>query len=65
MSRLHRACSGVLIIHGDRSVTCTSHDCGDLRMIEQLIDAHSMFVPCNSAFGSKGCPACEARRGHA
>lgn len=59
MPRQYHHCSGVLIIHGDKSVTCTAHECRDLRMIEQMIDAHSMFVPCHSAFGSQGCPACD------
>lgn len=53
-----KMCDGVLIVHLDRTTTCTNTDCVAPALIRCIVDLHSTFVPCR-AIDSQGCPRCD------
>jgi len=58
LRRKRPRCDGTLIIHLDRTATCTNESCPAPQMVERMIDYHSMFIPCSEAFDAARCPRC-------
>jgi hypothetical protein len=53
-------CDGVVIVHRDRSATCTDTRCSQPPTeTRALIGCHSWFVPCTESL-LDGCPRCES-----
>jgi len=51
-------CDGVLIVHLDKTTTCTNLDCPAPDVFEHMVDAHMKFVGCTNAFDFADCPHC-------
>ena len=45
-------CPGVLVVHLDKTVTCTSPDCEVFRTFNDMISGHCMFVTCDEDWAS-------------
>jgi len=54
----HTHCNGTVVVHEDRSFTCTSEACPVAAMVAAVVSYHTRFVPCRSAFAEHGCPRC-------
>jgi len=52
------ACDGIVIVHDDRTFTCSNTDCAVTTSAEAVIALHSRFYACRSAFAPRGCPKC-------
>jgi hypothetical protein len=53
------ACDGVIIVHVDRTITCTNPDCDVVDSVLDLFDRHCWFIPCAETLGSR-CPTCRS-----
>ena len=51
-------CDGMVIVHDDRTFTCSNGDCTVTTPAEALISTHSRFFACRSVFTESGCPRC-------
>ncbi|GEM_PF-3157391 len=58
--RQHTHCGAVLIVHQDRTATCSDVGCPAVGLFERMLDAHTTFVPCRAVFDSQACPRCKA-----
>lgn len=57
----HAHCGGVLIVHQDRTATCSWLDCPASGLFERMVDAHATFVPCRDVFVAPPCPRCQPK----
>lgn len=53
----HQHCSGTVLVHDDRSFTCSQDACSVTGSVEAVITDHSRFIPCRSV-SPEGCPRC-------
>jgi len=51
-------CDGTVIVHEDRSFTCSNGRCRVTRSVAAVLSYHTRFVPCRSVFAQSGCPRC-------
>jgi len=52
-------CNGTVIVHRDRTMTCTELPCPQETGIGYWLNLHSAFMPCSTTLG-EGCPICSA-----
>jgi len=50
-------CEGTVIVHRDRSMTCTALPCHQETGAGMWLNLHWAFVPCSTTLG-EGCPIC-------
>ena len=51
-------CDGTVIVHDDRSFTCSNDVCTRTASDAVLVAFHGRFVPCARVFAEGGCPRC-------
>lgn len=57
--RRHAHCGAVLVIHRDRTATCSAVECPASELFERMVDAHASFAPCEDLFDASACPRCK------
>jgi hypothetical protein len=50
-------CDGTVIVHLDRSATCTNAGCDEPGTTTALTERHDWFVPCTESLAG-ACPRC-------
>jgi len=53
-------CDGTVIVHQDRSLTCSNSSCTVMAAVEAVTSWHQRFVACRQVFGEEGCPRCSS-----
>jgi len=51
-------CGGTVIVHDDRTFTCSNGLCVVAASVEAIVSRHVRFVACRKVFGEEGCPKC-------
>jgi len=52
------SCDGTVIVHEDRTFTCTNSSCTVLASADATVSWHTRFLACRSVFTDEGCPKC-------
>jgi hypothetical protein len=50
-------CDGVIVVHENRTYTCTAIDCNASESIIVALSRHVSFLACRDVLGD-GCPVC-------
>jgi hypothetical protein len=58
LGRTWEDCNETVIVHDDRSFTCSNNDCTITASVEVVVSFHTSFVACRSVFAQGGCPRC-------
>jgi hypothetical protein len=58
MLGMQEQCSGIVKVHRDEAVTCTSDACPRDLPMSMWFSIHSSFVRCSSALDIDNCPYC-------
>jgi hypothetical protein len=53
-------CDGTVIVHEDRTFTCTNNNCSVLASADTTVSWHTRFLACQSVFTDEGCPRCSS-----
>jgi len=51
-------CNGTVVVHDDRTFTCTDRACPDQAPIAVVVSAHARFLSCHNVFLDATCPRC-------
>ena len=51
-------CAGTIIVHVDRSLTCTDGECRVPPTRAHVVSGHAWFLPCHSLDQTQVCPRC-------
>jgi hypothetical protein len=55
-------CEGTVVVHEDRSLTCTNSDCNIFVAVDSMVSWHARFLACRAVFTENGCPRCAGTR---
>jgi len=58
MSTDRPPCDGTIIVHEDRTFTCSNETCTVTASVDATISWHTRFSACRSVFSDEGCPRC-------